>query len=268
MMDVFLWEIRQRRKAILWWTIGSVVMTLVILALYPSIRDQAAQMNQVINQLPKELRGLKTGGAGSVDVGDPLQFLNSQLFYATLPILWIILAITRGAGVLGKEEQSHILELLLARPLSRTKLLLAKMLAVAGEFAIVGGVTLLVIVLFAPMFDMHVGTLRLIITTLYTALFSMSFGFIAFALHAASAFTKRAATAIAVSVGFGGYILASLSSLTDWLDIPVKFMPYHYFTPLDTLQGNTPRGLVIYLLLIGIVGTAVALVGFRHRDIE
>lgn len=80
MLDVVLWELRRRRKAILWWTIGSVVMTFVILALFPSIRDKAADMNAVINQMPKELRGLKTGGAAQIDVGNPAQFLNSQLF--------------------------------------------------------------------------------------------------------------------------------------------------------------------------------------------
>lgn len=268
MKDVILWEIRQRRKAILWWTLGSVIMVLVILALYPSIRDQAAQMNQVINQLPKELRGLKTGGAGSVDVGDPLQFLNSQLFYATLPMIWIILAITRGASALGREEQTHTLELLLARPISRKNLVAAKALAVLLEFGIVAGAVLVCLLVGAPLFGLHVAVADLTITTLYTALFSLSFGYIAFVLHAASTLTKRAATAVAVSVGFGGYILASLSSLTDWLDVPVKFMPYHYFTPLDSLQGHTPKGLVVYLVGIFTLGTALALVGFRKRDIE
>lgn len=57
MIHVILWELRQRRKAILWWTIGSVLMTLVILALFPSIRDKAADMNALFNQMPKELQG-------------------------------------------------------------------------------------------------------------------------------------------------------------------------------------------------------------------
>lgn len=70
MRHVLFWELKRRRTALLWWTIGSIVMTVVILALYPSIRDQAAQMNQVINQLPEGLREMKAGSAGSVDVGD------------------------------------------------------------------------------------------------------------------------------------------------------------------------------------------------------
>jgi len=268
MLNVIRWELRQRRNAIVWWTIGSIVLTVVILMLFPSIRDKAADMNKVINALPAELRGLKTGGATSVDVGNPLQFLNSQVFYATLPILWIILAITRGGAILGRDEQTHTLEVLLARPISRTRLLLAKAASLLLEFGIVAGTTLLAIVLLCPLFDLSVGAGKLAVTTLYTALFSLSFGYIAFALHAASKLTKRGATTFAVALGFGGYILASLSTMTDWLKWPVKFVPYHYFTPLDSLSGKTPRGLVVYVLLVFILGTLVAILGFRNRDIE
>ncbi len=268
MKDVIFWELQRRRTAIIWWTVGSVAMTVVIIALFPSIRDQAAELNKVINQLPQELRGLKTGNSSSVNVGDPVGFLNSQLFYATLPLIWIILAITRGVSLLGREESSHTLELLLARPISRTKLLVAKLLSFVLEFGIVTGTTLLSIIVLAPLVDMDIGASRLTVTTIYTALFCMSFGLIAFAMQAASSITRRAATATAVVIGFGGYLLASLSSLTDWLALPVKFLPYHYFTPLDPLLGKVPRGLVVYLVCSFIVFITLGIIGFRHRDIE
>ncbi|MGB4800931.1 MAG: ABC transporter permease subunit [Candidatus Saccharimonadales bacterium] len=268
MNHVILWELNRRRTAIIWWTIGSVAMTALIVALYPSIRDQAAQMNQVINQLPPELRGLKTGGSSAVDVGDPLQFLNSQLLYATLPMIWIILAITRGSGILGLEERDRTLELLLARPISRTRLLLSKVAALLAEFALITGATTLGLMLLAPLFKLHVPAWHLLIATIYTAAFCLSFGYIAFALQAASRMTKRAATVFAVAVSFGGYILASLSSLTDWLEIPAKFSPFHYFTPLTALRGETPRGLLVYVLFVFVLGTVGAFIGFRRRDIE
>ena len=269
MKDVIFWELRQRRKAIFWWTVGSIIMTVTILALFPSIRDKAADMNQVLNQMPKELRGLKTGGAAKVDVGDPAQFLNSQLFYITLPMIWIILAITRGAGILGREEQSHTLELLLARPIARGTLLAAKAIAFCLELALVTGMTWLVIALLCPVFDLHIGTARLTLATLYTGVFSLSYGYIAFVLQATSILTKRAAVAIAAAIGFGGYIIASLSSLTDWLEKPVKLIPYHYFDMLKVLEGHTvAAGLIVYLLLVFVGGSLLAYFGFRRRDIE
>lgn len=267
MIATILWELKRRRSAIFWWTLGSVIMTIVILALYPSIRDQANDLNKVINSLPQGIRGLKTGGSDSVNVADPIAFLNSQLFYATLPIIWIILSITRGSGVLGRDEQDHTLELLLSRPISRGRLLLAKAVSLALEFVVVAGFTLLTVVVLSPVFDLHVGTSRLIAATLYTAAFSLSFGLIAFTLQAASSATRRAASAVAVLVGFGGYLLASLSGLTDWLKVPAKVAPFHYFAPDKIMHGQAVTGLNIYLIGVLLLTVIVSYLGFRRRDI-
>lgn len=268
MIPIIKWELHQRKTAIWWWIVGSVVLSVVILALYPSIRDQANQLNQVINKLPPGLRDLKTGGARSVNVADPVAFLNSQLFYATLPILWIILAITRGSSILGRDEQSHTLELLLARPISRGRLLAGKALSFILEFACVGAATLLAITLLASHFGLHIGSAHLAITTLYTLLFSLSFGFIAFALQAATSLARRVASTAAILISFGGYLLASLSGLTDWLQTPAKFAPYHYFEPLKILHGQAVTGLNIYLAGVFVLALVVSYVGFRHRDIS
>ncbi len=267
MLTTLLWELHRRKTTIVWWTIGSILLSIIIIALYPSIRDQAKQLNQVINQLPPGLRQLKSGGASSINVADPVSFLNSQLFYATLPILWIILAITRGGSVLGRDEQHQTLELLLARPVSRGALLAAKALSVVAEFAVVSGVTLLVIALAAPHFGLQIGALHLAAATAYTAAFSLSFGFIAFALKAASSLTRRAATAVAVVLGFGGYLLASLSGLTDWLRGPANFAPYHYFAPDKILHGHAVVGLNTYLLGVLVLTVLISYFGFRRRDI-
>ncbi len=267
MITVWLWELRQRKMTIFWWTFGSVLLSFFILLLYPPIRDQANQFNQLINQLPPGLRELKSGGASSINVADPVSFLNSQLFYITLPILWIILAITRGGSILGREEQSRTLELLLARPISRSRLLQAKIASLFTEFIIVGGVTLLAIAILAPFFDLHVGTWHLALATAYTALFSLSFGLIAFALQAASSLTRRVATTIAVFISFGGYLITSMGSLTTWLDTPAKFAPYHYFSPDKIMLGLPVHGLDIYLVGTLVICAVISHIGFRRRDI-
>jgi ABC-2 type transport system permease protein len=268
MIPTICWELKQRRTAIIWWCLGSALLTAGILSLYPSIRNQAHQLNQVINQLPQGLRELKTGGSSSVDIANPIAFLNSQLFYATLPIVWIILAITRGSAILGRDEQNHTLELLLARPISRGSILAAKGISLLVEFTCVSMTAISVIALLAPLFSLHVGTGRLVATTVYTALFSLSFGAIAFMLQAASSLTRRAATTAAVLIGLGGYLLASLSGLTDWLKVPAKLVPYHYFTPDTILHGNHVHGLDAYLIGIYILTAVVSYIGFRRRDIE
>lgn len=269
MIDIILWELKRRKSSIIWWSLGSVILIATILFIYPSIRDQAAQFNKVINELPEGLRGLKTGGvSNTLDVADPISYLNSQLFYATLPILWIILTITRSGAVLGKEEQTHTIELLLARPISRSKLLASKALAVLLESAIVTIVSFVGVFVFAQAVDLQVASWPLLETTVLTMLFCLSFGAIAFALQAASTLTRRMAITTAVFVGFGGYILASLSGLTDWLKGPAKIAPYHYFAPDKILHGDISAGFTVYLVAVFVLAAFMSWFGFRKRDVS
>lgn len=267
MRPVIGWELRQRRAAVLWWTLAAVGLVAMLLLIYPSIHDQAAQLNKVLNQLPSSLKTLKTGGT-SVDITTPVGYLHAQLFYITLPLLFIIMAINRGSNLIGKEEQSRTLELLLARPISRGKLLLAKGLSGCLELLIVGGGATAATLVFTKLVNMDIATKPVLVASTYTVAFSLSFGIIAFALTAAGRLTKRASTAVATILAFGGYIIASLSGASHWLITPAKFVPYHYFDPQHLLVGNYSAGLNIYLIGVLVAGTLAAWLGFRNRDID
>ena len=267
MLPVINWELRQRRTSIIWWSIGVAAMIAMLMLLYPSIRDQAAELNKALNQLPDSLKSLRTGGS-QVDITSPIGFLNSQLYYVTLPLLLGILTIGLGSSLLAKEEQSHTLELPLSRPISRTRLLLAKAVAGLLIVGIVGAVMTLVTVAFAKIVEMDIDLGNLLLTSLLTTLFAASFGVIAYAFTAVGTQTHRLSIAIAVLVSFGGYIIKSLSGLTDWLETVVKVIPYHYFNPTELLQGNVSTGLLVYLIVTFVIGGIAAWLGFRRRDIN
>jgi ABC-2 type transport system permease protein len=267
MLPIIKWELSERKTAILWWSVSAIILVTVLMLVYPSIRDQAEQLNKVLNQLPAGLRQLKTGGT-QVDVASPVGYLNSQLYYATLPIILIILAVQRGSGLIGRDERDHTLELLLARPVKRSTLLVGKAISGLLELFIVITLTTLAVIGLAKLVKMDISTFRIVITSLYTYAFCASFGAIAYALTAAGRFTKRASTAIAILLSFGGYILTSLQGLTHYMQAPAKFAPYHYFSPDKTLQGQGVKGLNIYLIGIFIVTVVLAYTGFRNRDVE
>lgn len=266
MKPIIKWELKQRQSAILWWTIGGIVLISILFLIYPSIRGQATQLNKVINQLPSGLRNLKTG-ANNVDVGSAIGYLNSQVYYLTLPLILSLLTISRGSALIGRDELDHTLELLLARPISRNRLLLAKSISGVIEIILVGTIITIVMLVLSKVVNLNIAATRLAMTSLYTVLFALSFGAIAFALTAAGRLTKRAATTVAVIIAYGGYILASLSGFSHYLINPAKVAPYHYFSPDKILQGQAVNGLNIYLLVIFILASLVAYFGFRNRDI-
>lgn len=267
MKPIIIWELKQRKNYLAWWCFGTVSIITILLLIYPSIRSQAEQLNSVLNQLPPSLRELKTGGT-QVDIASPIGYLNSQLYYVTLPLILIMMAIGLGSSLLARDEQNRTLELLLARPISRNKLLAAKALSGILLVLVVSFMAMITVIILSRIVDMQIGLGVLLLVSCYAMLFSMSFGAIAFALSAASNLTRRASIGVAAVLSFGGYVIASLSNLSDYLENPVKLIPYHYYNPTQILEGNIPTGLNLYLIGVIIITSLVSWAGFRRRDIN
>lgn len=266
MIPIITWEIKQRRAFILGWTFGVLAIVIVILMIYPSIHHQASQLNETLNKLPAAIRDLKTGGS-KVDVTSPLGFLNSQLYYATLPLLYIIMAINLGSNLLARDEQNHALELVLARPIKRTKILAAKALSGVCILLFVATLATLATLALSKVVDLQVSVHNLLLVNIFCAIFSCSFGAIAFTLTALSNRTRQISVALPIVISLGGYLLASLSGLSSYLEVPAKLLPYHYYYPAGILQGNIANGLIIYLVGIFVLCTLASKIGFQSRDI-
>lgn len=266
MTPIILWELKQRRMYALAWAIGVLAIVATLLLLYPSIHHQASQLNDILGKLPPALRDLKTGGTGG-EITSPTGFLNSQVFYATLPLFYIIMSIGLGGSLLARDEQNHTLELLLARPISRSRILGAKAIAGSLTVLLVAAVATIAMMLLAPAVDITIPAQNLLLANLVCAVFSLSFGAIAFALTAASTRTRQAGTAIATIISLAGYLLASLSGLTHFLKTPATLLPYHYYSPAQILAGHLSIGLCLYLAAIFAVSASLGWAGFCRRDI-
>ena len=267
MKPLIVWELKQHKTSLFWWTLTTVGIIAMLLLIYPSIHSQADQLNKVLNQLPESLRELKTGGS-QVDITSPVGYLHSQLYYITLPLLLIIMSVGLGSSLLARDEQNHTLELLLARPISRGKILLAKAISGTSLVLFVGVVSTIATIILAKLVELDISTKYLVLTSAYTTLFSLSFGAIAFMLTAFSNITRRTSTAIAIAISFGGYLLASLSEISTYIETPSKLLPYHYYTPTQILQGHVSAGLNIYLISLAIIVTLVSWLGFSRRDVN
>ena len=267
MIPIIIWDIKQRKNYLFWWTLSFVIIIATLFLVYPSIHSQADQLNKVLNQLPAALRDLKTGG-NQVDITSPVGYLNSQLFYATLPFMQIIMAIGLGSSLLARDEHNHTLELILARPISRGKLLAAKAISGLSLMLVVNTIAIITTIILAKLVNMQIASVYILAASLYTMLFSISFGAIAFTLSAASNSTRRASIGVAVALSFGGYLLASLSSMSHYIETPAKLLPYHYFNPSQILEGHVAIGLNVYLIIITIAAALISWLGFRRRDIN
>ncbi len=265
MIPIIKWEIARRKFYLLWWCVGMAALVIILLLIYPSIHHQAVQLNHVLKQLPQSVRDLR---GGESDLTTPAGYLNAELFYITLPLLLIIMAVGLGGSLLSKDEQDHTLELLLARPVSRSGVLAGKAISGILLICIAGAVATLTAVILARVAGMDIGSRYVLLAGICTTVFATMFGAIAYALSAASIVSRRLGVAIAVIASFGGYLLQSLSSVSDYIKTPAQWLPYHYFMPQDMLKGTVDRGFVYYMLGIFAACAVTAYLGFRHRDIS
>jgi ABC-2 type transport system permease protein len=257
-------ELRERRFYLLWWSLGIAALVAMTVLAYGSVRDKADQLNKAFGDLSSSISGF----VGTSDMFSPVGYLNSQLFFITLPILFIILSVTLASGLINREESRHTLELLLSRPIGRAHLLMAKALAATVIVGILGAVTGLVIIACSTAVHIDISVAHLALTTFWMTLFSGAFGALAFMLYAASLATRRLAAVVAILLSFGGYILSSLGGMVHGLSGVAKVLPYHYYDPGAMLAGKVSAGFIIYVLALYAISILVAFVGFRRRDIE
>ena len=264
MIAIILAELKRRRWSTMWWTIAIVALIVLTLAFYPSIRDQSAELNKSLGNLSPEVVGFFS------DTGDffsPVGYLSSQIFYMLFPLLLSFLAVALGSSLIAREEQSGTLELLLARPLSRTQILLAKALSGLMILAGVAAAGILVCLVLARLVNIDISLAGVAITGLTAFLFAALLGGIAFALTAMGRAARGASIGVAALVGFASYIATSFEANLPWMKHVSRLLPFHYYHPAIMLTGNlnwhTALGYLVVVLILGLV----AIVGFRRRDI-
>ncbi len=260
--SVYRKTIFNHRKAIIFWGIGIVLIGLFYSSIYPSVGANEQLSNAFDNASGAIQAFIVSGEFFSTPDG----FIHAEFFSLTMPLIICILAITIGSGILAKEEESTTIELLLARPVSRTKLLIEK-------FA--GMITVILALTFCVWFGLFVGSLLvskfaitlslMAIAVANLGLLSLAFGSIALMMTAIHR-SRGLAAAISGVFFLFSYIVGTFSEQVSWLKNLEPLSLFHYFDTIDILQHNAHFRNFFVLTAIIFVCVAVSLFAFNHRD--
>ena len=263
MIPVIRWTIWQRRLSTIWWSIGVFGFIFINMIFYPTFKDQAAELQKSFESLSDT--ALQFFG-GSSDFFSPVGFLNSQIFFLMLPLLLGILAIGLGSSLIAREEQDQTLETLLARPISRSRLLLAKSLAGIIILTIVTLAGLLTTVIIAKIVDITVPVSYMIYATAACYLLVLSFGAIALLITTLGR-ARGASLGLTALIALGGYIISSLSGTVNWLKGVSRIFPFHYYHSEDILRGHFIWSDILVLAIVVLACGLLGWLSFRRRDI-
>ncbi|HVX58137.1 MAG TPA: ABC transporter permease subunit [Candidatus Saccharimonadales bacterium] len=265
-MGIALNEIKRRKWSTIWWSVGIALFIALVFAIYPSFRSSSAQLDKSLQNIPESARNLFTD---TNDFLSPVGYLSSQCYYLMLPLLFGFLAIALGSSLLAREEQDGTLELLLARPVSRSRIILAK--AAAGT-AILIAVGLVIAALGAILCQVigfpGVKTIGVFYTTIMCLDFALLFGALALVMTALGRVGRGGAIGLSTLLALAGYLFSSLDKTVSWLVWPARLLPFHYYHPADILRsGSFPYWDAAGMFIASLILLALALLAFRRRDI-
>jgi ABC-2 type transport system permease protein len=252
---VFFKTLRDLRWQVFGYGIGLALMAALVVAIYPSYKDQLANF-----EVPEALEGL----TGDIDYASPEGFLSAE-FVSWVPIVTVIFAVMAGTSALAGEEANGTLDLLLSQPISRRRLALEKMAGIAVA-------TLLIIitasvgwVLSVPFVDIDIGLADVFLATLLIVPITLTFAILAMFLGAAMA-DRRAATAAVTALAVASYFLNYLALIVDSLRPLAWASPFHYYD-LDVLVEGIDWLRTAFLLLLTGILVVATLACFEKRDI-
>src|SRR6185503_3983393 len=171
--EVLVESLRERKRSLVWWTLGIVALIAVTVAFYPSIRDDSS-LSTYGEDLPEGLRALFAGG--ELDIASPTGYLNSQIYALTAPLLLLVFSIGAGAGAVAGEEERGTLDLLLAHPVRRRGYVIQRFASLVALVAALAAVLLATVALGSLLVDLSIGFDKLLAATASVALLSVFFG--------------------------------------------------------------------------------------------
>ncbi|MCK9519720.1 MAG: ABC transporter permease [Dehalococcoidia bacterium] len=231
-------------------------IALLDLLIYPSYKDSLEDF-----ELPAGFEGF----IGESPLSSPEGFIAAE-FFAWIPLLLIVVAVIAGTGIIAGEEAAGTMDLLLAQPVSRRRLLLERFggAALGLLAAALAGLPGFALGMLLVDFDLGFG--RIIAATVNMV--PVTLLFLAFSIWMSSALANRTQASI-VSIGLvvAAYFLNLIGASADVLEWPRKLSPFYWADGSRVLVDGFDYARAGGLLAVAALFVLLALRSFEQRDI-
>jgi ABC-2 type transport system permease protein len=259
--------IRDRRRGLGGWCLGITGLVVFTVAFFPTVKGNET-FDELTDQLPNSLRSL-LGLAQDAPITAPPGYLHARLFSTLIPLLLVVYAIGLGARAIAGTEEDGTLELLLAHPVTRTRVTVERYLA---NTVLLAALT----VVFATGLTLSALPAGALDGVSLTGLAGAASGAFALALlHGSIAYTVGAATgrrapaiAAATGVAVAGYLVEGLLALTDTIR-PLRYAsPWHWYLGRNMLTDGIAPDAIAPPLLVSLALLTAATRLFARRDLR
>lgn len=264
-MNIYTQELKMNMRSVITWSVAVFLIVAVVMSIYPAFAQDADLMTNMLDQFPPQL--LMAFGMTDMDMGSPLGFFAFLFMFCQ--IFLGLQAANYGISLVSVEERELTADFLLAKPVSRVKILTKKFLAALTSMAVTEVVLWIASFVFINAFkgDKAVDSKALIVLLLSVAVFQLVFLTVGVLL---SMLVRRVRTVTPFSMAlvFGTYVLSTFGSMLgeDTLEI---ISPFRHFDP-NYIVSNAAFEMPLALLSVAFI--AISVVGsywlYQRRDIH
>ena len=264
-MNIYMRELKAHRKSLIIWCVGMVFLIAAGMGKYSA--GAAAgdnSMNELMLKMPKSLQNLF--GVGVFDLTIALDFFSVLFLY--ILFMAAIHAVMLGSGIISKEERDRTAEFLLVKPVSRRKIMTAKIFAsvtiLAVFFLVTYAASYGILSYYSKGAAFESGLMKLMASFGAIQLLFLSTGIFFAAVFKNPKRAGAAGTAVMMIM----YILAVIVDIVEKLDFLKYLSFFKYYDAKDILKGNYP---VIYPVISAAVICALiygAYYFYQRRDMK
>jgi ABC-2 type transport system permease protein len=262
--SVFFKMLHDLWRATLVWTLLSGLLAGFYLSLYPSI-GSVEEMRGLLESMPPELRAMFA--PEGADLSTPAGYLNIELFTFVLPLLVAAITLTIGGGATAGEEERGTLELLLANPIPRWRVVAEKAIGMAVLSAVfcAGIWTSLAVTARVSSIDIALDRIGAALVSVW--LLGLVLGSVALLV---GALTGKRVLGIGLGLGIAvaGFFVNALAPLADVLEPWQPLSPHFHYLGYDPLTNGLDAGHALVLAATALILVVVAAVVFERRDLR
>lgn len=264
-MNIYMRELKAHRKSLLIWSIGMFFLVVAGMGKYSAgAATGDNSMNEIMLQMPKSLQSLF--GVGIFDLTIALDFF--AILFVYILFMAAMQAVMLGSGIISKEERDKTAEFLLVKPISRTKILTAKLLAAVTILLIFWAVTYVssygILSYYSKDAEFALGLAKLMASMGAIQILFLSVGTFFAGLMKNPKKSGAVGTAIVIIM----YIIGVIVDMVEKLDALKYLSFFQYYDAKDFLKGSYSP---VYPILSGVIVVAL-LFGtyyfYKRRDMK
>jgi ABC-2 type transport system permease protein len=264
-MNVFSMECKMNLKTTLIWIVSLCCLGGVFMSFFPIIRNDLKTFLELMDNFPpamKALMGMQTG----LDFSSPLAYYTYALTFSVL--IGAIQAMNLGIGIVSKETRDKTADFLMTKPISRTNILSAKLMASAVLLfvtALIYSAVMGIIVRAYAASDFNLGKYALI----SASFFFVQLIFLAIGIMVA-VFSRKIRAVLPVSLGIVLFFYAlSAFAVKSESDKIRFFTPFQYFKSDYIIRnGYFETAFLVTGLVLVIVFITASYVWFCRKDVH